>query len=450
MRTRILLGLGLTAATVASGAPATAGPCHGEFCDPEPPPPPCAEVNTGFSEDGCPPDFASSAMEFCFDDRVPSGSSYPNKDGNDGELYVLGNQPADQMDCGIVLVKETGYYAIYDSELSESCADQLDETGYITVHNSCNDDGWATTRNVGERYLVIDRDNTGSGCTGDSECQTSYVCREGMNHGNCCVPEEPVYVGTFLLVAGEENVICIHHWCPEWKDLIGASSGYDGTDYGWVHDENDPSANCTTVDSIHFKIAATAIVCRQEGYIQACSGGCVNGECLPHPCLSADCEHHCRMDENGEAQCVDDNPCGEVSCPGGCMFGLCLQDQSVQGEDGDGDGYPELADCNDSDPDMNPGEEEDCDNGVDDDCNGFVDDCGGTGPGGNPLLDGGTAGTGGGSAAGGSGPSSSSDSEDGGGCGCRQAPGGAAGLFYLGLVGLLGISIGRRLRRIRG
>jgi Putative metal-binding motif len=441
MQMRGWMGVGLLLAVVLLPGSAGAGPCHGEFCDPEPPPPPCAEVNTGFSEDGCPDDFASSAMEFCFDDRVPNASAYPNKDGSDGELFVLGNESADKQDCGIVLVKETGYYAIYDSELSESCGDQLDETGYITLHNSCNADGWATTRNVGERYLVLDRDNTGAGCATDSECQASYVCREGMNHGNCCVPEEPVYVGTFLLVAGEENVICIHHWCPEWKEYLSA-----GTDYGWVHDENVASANCTTVDSIHFKIAATAIVCRQEGYIQACAGGCVNGECLPHPCFEAGCEAYCRMSDDGEAQCVDENPCGGISCPNGCMFGLCLQDSSVQGEDGDDDGYPALADCNDSNAAVNPGATEDCDNGVDDDCSGFVDDCGGTSDGGNPLIDGGTAGTGGGGSGSASDPSSTS--EDSGGCGCRLARGGgSAGLVLFGLLGWAVVFRRRRSRK---
>ncbi len=51
--------------------------------------------------------------------------------------------------------------------------------------------------------------------------------------------------------------------------------------------------------------------------------------------------------------------------------------------DGDGDGYGDPAspacsnaayDCNDGDPAVAPGSEEDCDNGVDDDCDGFVDD----------------------------------------------------------------------------
>ena len=36
-------------------------------------------------------------------------------------------------------------------------------------------------------------------------------------------------MGTFLLVEGEDNEICIHHWCPEWRMEIEA-----GNDYGFV------------------------------------------------------------------------------------------------------------------------------------------------------------------------------------------------------------------------
>ena len=132
----------------------------------------------------------------------------------------------------------------------------------------CSADGFPVERNVGDRYLVQDVDNTPP-CETDEECGAGKVCREGNNHGRCCVPKEPVFVGTFLLVAGEENVVCIHHWCPEWRKALDA-----GTDLGFVHDPANPGANCKTADSIHFKIAATALVCKQQAYLQACAGGC--------------------------------------------------------------------------------------------------------------------------------------------------------------------------------
>ena len=58
--------------------------------------------------------------------------------------------------------------------------------------------------------------------------------------------------------------------------------------------------------------------------------------------------------------------------------GFIAQVASFQGcWDRDEDGYTDEAcggtDCDDSDPDVNPGVEEDCDNGIDDDCDGRLD-----------------------------------------------------------------------------
>lgn len=57
---------------------------------------------------------------------------------------------------------------------------------------------------------------------------------------------------------------------------------------------------------------------------------------------------------------------------------LAHGDQEV---DADGDGYTAIGscvgsadDCDDTNPDVNPGMEEICDNGIDDDCDGEVDE----------------------------------------------------------------------------
>ncbi len=440
-RIDLVLFSALTLAT-SSLAHAQGASCGTEICPSVPPPPACKTVNENFTDIGCPPDFdADPDLEFCFEDSVPSGSSFPSLDGNDDQIFVLGSDSR-QQDCGIVRVKETGYYAIFDSELSESCADQLDETGYLTVHNACNGDGYATTRNVGERFLVPDQDNTGAGCTADSECDPDQVCREGNNHGNCCVPAEPVFMGTFLLVEGEDNVICINHWCQEWEDLAAQDPAtYEDV---FVHDTDDASNNCVSADSIHFKIAATTVACRQEGFLQQCAGGCDNGECKPHPCVEANCPDFCRMDSTGAVQCLDTNPCNGFVCEHGCAFGLCLQGPDARGEDRDMDGFVDVSDCDDTDADVNPGESEVCGNGKDDNCNGQIDDCGGpvfTDGGLSPTVDGGgnPAGSDGGADPG-------SDSS----CGCRAVGGEDASLGGLGLLWMSVVAARWSRRRSRG
>ncbi len=57
---------------------------------------------------------------------------------------------------------------------------------------------------------------------------------------------------------------------------------------------------------------------------------------------------------------------GDLGTPG------TANDMCFMGPDGDGDGYPEEIDCDDSDMDINPGMTDEC-NGVDDDCDGEVD-----------------------------------------------------------------------------
>jgi hypothetical protein len=407
------------------------------------------DKNTGFTQDGCGDEFETSDLDFCFADRVPDGSDYPSLNAGDEQIYARGDLPNETKDCGVVRVKETGYYAVYDSELSESCEDQVDETGYLTIQNSCNGDGWAVQRNVGERYLVSDADNQGSGCTDDNQCDVGYVCREGNAHGNCCVPDTPVYMGTYLLVAGEENVICINHWCPEWEEAFA-----DGDDLGFISHPGDAEASCSSPDSIHFKIAATALVCKQEGFLQACAGGCSDAGCDPHPCFEKKCDAFCEMNADGKAVCVDDNPCSGKACENGCVFGLCLQDSNARGPDEDGDGFSAVADCDDDNPDVNPGVKEVKSNGVDDDCDGFIDE---GAPSGSSDAGAGDAGsTDGGAGAGsdvdaGTGPGNGSGADGGvsenSGCGCQMVPVNSTAL--LALPALLGLSAARRVRRRR-
>jgi hypothetical protein len=180
----------------------------GEICDPScdnhcwdaefgdtctDPPPPCV------------PDTSDRLFEFIDD----------SDDADDGQLMALGDRDPN-VSCGTLRVERTGYYTIFDTELSESCSDQLDETGFLTIANSCNGAGWAAERNADDRFLIFDSDNT-EPCETDVECGAGKLCREGNNHGSSCVPAEPEFMGTYLLVAVEDNRICQNHWCPQWQ-----------------------------------------------------------------------------------------------------------------------------------------------------------------------------------------------------------------------------------------
>ncbi len=452
MRTlQLKLWLGCLSA-VAVISPASAQRClpGDEFCDPAPPcyrepdNPDCNPDCTCSSPDypRCDPQCAPGDLTCdpncgnpCWDEFnradacsdppppcTPSGDlpfEFTDAQGRkNGEFFATTSRPKA---CGVITVQETGYYAIFDTELSESCADQVDETGYITVSNSCNADGWAVERNAEERFLVLDSDNGGAGCTDDSQCDAGHVCREGNSHGRCCVPEQPVFVGTFLLVAGEENEICINHWCPEFEAEIN-----QGNDFGFV----DAEAKCKgSPNSIHFRIGTDAIACIDETTLQPCSWGCEQGACLPDPCDAMTCENFCQ-----DGTCTDTNPCASVTCMHGCKRGLCLQNRFARGPDEDGDGFSNLADCDDNDATANPDRNEVCDNGKDDNCDGFVDEssCGGaSGPSG---------------ADGGSGSESGNGEDDGSGCGCRVVGQKSAPPLSLWFALAFGVILWRRRR----
>ena len=343
-----------------------------------------------------------------------------DQDGTkDGQIAVL-YQSGKERGCGTITVTKTAYYKIFDAELSESCTKQLDETGYVTVENSCNSKGSAVEGNAGPYYVVMDSDNTNA-CTKDTECKAGLVCRTGTNLGKCCVPSTPTFMGTFLLVAGEKNKICLNHWCPHW---VKAQAQNPKQDPGYI------TSGCKGINSIHFRVDANARLCVEDTMLKPCTWGCKNGKCLPDPCIAAKCPGFCK-----DGVCLKINPCAALKCLYGCKNGRCLQPKSAPGEDADGDGYTFSADCDDDDAAVNPGQAEVCKNGKDDNCNGEVDEvtCGGDGP----KTDGPENG----------GPGLSTEIESG--CGCSQgsASRGSSAVMAALLVLLFGLR--RTTRRQR-
>jgi len=212
----------------------------------------------------------------------------------------------------------------------------------------------------------------------------------------------------------------------EWRDEEAA-----GRDFGFEE------AGCGGANSIHFQIAASAIACRDETTLNACAWGCGMAGCNPDPCDSVTCPAFCM-----DGVCLDDNPCDDVTCTHGCVRGRCLQNRHARGPDGDDDGFSYLADCDDADPEVHPGQPEVCGDGKDNDCDGDFDeaDCAGE----SGEVDAGPAG--GADGAAGSMDGGVGGGPEDGGCGCRvgQARSGPAwALLLLGLPWLRRRRVGR-------
>ncbi|HOP03712.1 MAG TPA: putative metal-binding motif-containing protein, partial [Tenuifilaceae bacterium] len=91
---------------------------------------------------------------------------------------------------------------------------------------------------------------------------------------------------------------------------------------------------------------------------------CYNGECVPEGSVETNCNDDIDNDGDGLVDCEDPDCDGNGNC------------QPL--EDADLDGYLSDVDCDDSDPEINPGAAEIPDDGVDNNCNGQVDENGET------------------------------------------------------------------------
>jgi len=133
---------------------------------------------------------------------------------------------------------------------------------------------------------------------------------------------------------------------------------------------------------------------RLESGVYAFQARVMNADCVWY---GSGCSPATLPTTTGEVTTILTGPMNVDGCPGGsCVMGECTgaidagddtsvpdtsapdtsaPDTSGRDLDMDMDGFVASMDCDDMDPDRNPGESESC-NGIDDDCDGMVDDGG--------------------------------------------------------------------------
>ena len=159
------------------------------------------------------------------DEDCPNGVSATVTD-SDGDGWVV-ITTSDPEDWAIIHVPVDGVYELYDSQLAESGASQMNETGYITITNSVNPVGFPVTPNCGGLYIVADADNNGT-------------------------PSQPIYLGTFALMAGEDNHLVLHHYCDLFQN--GQCTQFHNGD-----PNSGSGCNTGNANSIHMEIDGLCI-----------------------------------------------------------------------------------------------------------------------------------------------------------------------------------------------
>lgn len=182
--------------------------------------------DTGVGDDDAGSDDDADADDDGEDDDCPNGVSATVTD-SDGDGWVV-ITTSDPEDWAIVNVPVDGVYEIYDTQLSESGASQMNETSYITVSNSVNPVGLPVTANCDSRWIVGDTDNNGT-------------------------PVDPIYVGTFSMMASEDNLLTLHHYCPLYQN--GQCPSFHNGD-----PNTGSGCNTNNANSVHMDLDGICIV----------------------------------------------------------------------------------------------------------------------------------------------------------------------------------------------
>ena len=270
--------------------------------------------------------------------------------------------------CGCV--PDNFVYICVKDECGAEC-DSDDDCDDCNVHtiDTCNLDTCSCEHET-QPYCGDGNIDPGEECEEDSDCddQNEYTIDTCVD---CvCYYEQMPYCGDGNLDPGEECEDDSDCPCPD--DKCVGFDYYDYPDYGICLED-------CTCDVTEYCIVTPCkpSISYNDPRCTGCEkdSDCDDGNsCTIDECIDKDCIHT-KADDG--TPCDDGNP---YTFNDFCINGLCFGQPGCIDSDGDGYGgplyltcdYPEQ-DCDDSDPSINPGATELCNN-IDDDCDGSIDE----------------------------------------------------------------------------
>jgi len=238
-------------------------------------------------------------------------------------------------------------------------------------------------------------------CSNDADCVDGGVCDLVIHEcvecildadcplGKKCDGETNQCVGCLADADCPDGAVCDseHHLCVECMADADCGEG------GQCDEEKNVCIECVDdADCAYPNVQCAYTACMDGECVSGpapdqmpCSDGdpctmddqCVEGECVGGATDPACIPTGCEGAEDG-TPCDDGDPC---TLDDFCMNGSCISDLLAPGcaeQDEDDDGFtPAEGDCDDEDPNVNPGADEVCDNFKDDDCDEEIDEgCG--------------------------------------------------------------------------
>jgi hypothetical protein len=199
-------------------------------------------------------------------------------------------------------------------------------------------------------------------CRSDDDCNDCNVCTIDE-----CVDKRCVYTnvedGTVCDDYDPETIndVCMAGMCQGYPDEDG--DGYDETE---DCDDSNPDVYPGALEVCDDEIDndCDGLIDNEDEDCYECFADedCDDSNsCTADVCVCGQCEYT-DLEDGTECDDGDSNTINDVCCSGFCY-----------GEtDDDGDGYGD-DDCDDSNPDVNPGATEICTDGIDNDCDGLID-----------------------------------------------------------------------------